>query len=120
MNYKLSKHAHCRMDQRGLTLEAIQLVVECGTPTRDGILMTQGDIRREISISKGLIGFDKQKNQNMMRSQKHRIERLQKLPNVFVVIDGGNVLTVQRARSWKVKRELHNLQTRKSRRAANA
>ncbi len=77
----LSKHAVQRMQQRGLRNQDIELVMRCGTPVnRDGILLRNKDIQREIA------------------ARKAEIQALERLNGVKVVVSKeGKIITVVHA-----------------------
>lgn len=78
-----SGHATKRMQQRGLRNQDVELVIRCGTPVnRDGILLRNRDIQREIA------------------ARKAEIQALERLKGVKVVVsEEGKIITVLHASS---------------------
>ena len=64
--YVLSRHASRRCAQRSFRPDALQLIFQYGTPTREGVLLRKKDARQAIeelrlelrSLQSGEIGWD--------------------------------------------------------------
>lgn len=72
---RVSTHAQKRMQQRGLTMDDIELVMQFGTEAGDGIYMRAKDIKRAESEFKKLIS------------------QLQRLSGKYVIIQGDTIVT---------------------------
>ena len=85
-DYKMTKHAEKRCQQRGIPPECIQLIAEYGTPTRHGYYLTRKDI------------------QAFERKVKNQIEKMYKAENVLVPVEDGRALSVYPVREPKKRR----------------
>ncbi len=92
MFYDLTKHAEIRGQQRGFRTGDLDLIIEYGTPTREGIMLTKKDAQCAIS--------------EIQAEAKYKTQRVERLKNTFAPVAGNKVLTMQRARKWKQNREL--------------
>ncbi|AZO72164.1 MAG: DUF4258 domain-containing protein [Mesorhizobium sp.] len=73
---EFSDHAHLRMRQRGIRPAEVQFVIENGTETAHGFLLSEHD-------------FEK-----IEAEAKHQIDLAQRLRGVFVPVSGKIVKTV--------------------------
>jgi hypothetical protein len=74
----LSAHADGRLRQRGLRASDVALVLEHGTPVRDGVLLRGRDVAAAEA------------------EMKRTLARLHRLRGTFVALAGGTVLSVYR------------------------
>jgi hypothetical protein len=88
MNF--SRHAENRMQQRGMQEQDIQLVLDYGTETSDGIFLRRKDIK------------------SAEHDLKKMLQRLNRLAGSYVVLDGENIVTAYRPDTRKEKRILAN------------
>ena len=63
MSYTITRHAEQRMQQRGVRRGDLEVILQVGTPTDDGVILTNRDVaaqlaahQREISLLKRLKG----------------------------------------------------------------
>lgn len=77
MDYvKISRHAECRIRQRGFREQDIDLVLRCGTLISDDtFLLRNKDVDREI------------------RDRKRELQQLERLRNCKVVVADGTLVT---------------------------
>lgn len=76
MKLHCTRHAETRMQQRGISAQDLDLIVECGTVVRPGLYMLRSrDVHEEI------------------REHKRRIQTLERLRGCAAVIEGGTVVT---------------------------
>lgn len=77
MTYRISRHAQCRMQQRGgLRSIDLELILTYGTPVQDGVQLTAQDV------------------DEMTAQRKAEICHLERLRGMFVPMDGNTVLSV--------------------------
>lgn len=77
MNLSYSDHASARIRQRGFSESDVELIVLVGTPVEaDAVLLREQDADREI------------------RHHKREIQRLERLKNAKVIVNGETVVTV--------------------------
>jgi hypothetical protein len=79
MTVFLSNHASSRIRQRGYVESDIDLLVELGTDTRDGVILSRKDASNAIS------------------ALKRKIAHIERLSGTYAVIDGDTVVTVYRS-----------------------
>ena len=84
----ISNHAEIRMQQRGMLERDIQLVLDYGTETSDGIFLRRKDIK------------------SAEHNLKKMLQRLNRLAGSYVVLDGENIVTAYRPDAWRAKRIL--------------
>ena len=83
-----SSHAEERLRQRGYRERDVRLVLECGTPTPDAVLLTGKDVAREVAEC------------------RRRIARLEKLRGTAVFLAEETVVTIYRPDRERTKRLL--------------
>ncbi len=76
--YTLTRHAEGRLQQRGLSKADLNLILEWGTATDQGVVLTRRDLQGED------------------QAWRPRIARLERLVDVAVIITGGSILSVYR------------------------
>ena len=82
-------HARARMQQRGIRLRDIPLVLACGTPIDDAIWLVRGcEVDREIE------------------SRKREIQLLERLRNQEFVVRDGRLITIYPSRREHLKPKL--------------
>lgn len=79
MDIHLTDHLKVRMQQRGYRLADISLAFEIGTPNRDGVFVSATDVENAISQKKG------------------EIQRLERLRDTLIPVDGGTALSIYKA-----------------------
>ena len=84
----LSPHAAARLRQRGLRERDLMLVLECGTPGKDAVLLTQKDVAREVATC------------------RRRIAQLERLAGTAVFTAESVVVTVYRPDRKRTRRLL--------------
>ena len=84
----ISNHAEIRMQQRGMLEQDIQLVLDYGTETSDGIFLRRKDIK------------------SAEHNLKKMLQRLNRLAGSYVVLDGGDIVTAYRPNTRTEKRIL--------------
>lgn len=99
--YAISKHAMKRMGQRAVRDEYIELVLRCGTQIAPEVwFMRDSDVKREVENLKRTfrqLGLSlKGGKQRVERDLKRRIQRLERLRGLKVVVVGDTVLTCYR------------------------
>ena len=89
LEFNLSRHAELRLGQRNFRREDIEVVLECGTRiATDAYLMRREDAEREVA------------------ALKRRIQRIERLTNVKVVVAEDTVVTSYRSRPANQRRTL--------------
>lgn len=76
---KMSQHIRTRCRQRGIPESDLELVVQHGTVTSDGLILTGKDIADAV------------------REMKRKMKRLSKLKDVLILTDDVTMVTVYRA-----------------------
>lgn len=84
--YHLSAHAQCRLRQRGLSKGDVDLILNYGEMVADGYVVSQVAIERARA------------------ELKSKLSRLERLKNVAVVEDLGEVITVYRADKKRLRK----------------
>ena len=91
----LTSHARTRAQQRGISPEDLDVILESGTTMRPGLhVLRDRDAEREI------------------RSCKRRIQQLERLRRAAVVQDGGDVVTVYHLSGKAGRRSIRRAGTR--------
>lgn len=85
---RISRHAEARARERGYRLDDLRLVVEYGSPVHDGTILTARDVARAHA------------------EMKRVLDRLRRLVNVFVPIEGGLALSIYRPATPKRRARL--------------
>ena len=85
---EFSSHARKRMQQRSMSLTDVEMIVSHGTQVRDGYLLRERDVNKEVS------------------RLKSEIRALERLRNRAVICDRGTVVTVYPAAKRKQKKLL--------------
>lgn len=93
----MTDHAACRLRQRGFRERDPQLVLENGTPSDDGVVLTRRDIAERIS------------------EYRARISELERLRGAAVFMSEGKVVSVYRPSRRKVRRMLREGRSRAAR-----
>ena len=126
MPFKLSNHARLRCAQRNYRAHDLDLIMAFGTPTAEGYLMRDKDVRNAIkdlncncllsrtpnrsrkSLSEGgkTNMFEPWDRENFLYTLKRQIGALKRLSGTLVIFVGGVVVTVQRADREKQRRQL--------------
>jgi hypothetical protein len=86
LNYQLTQHAKTRMPQRNLKKSDLDIVLTLGTEINDGVILTNNDASQAI------------------RELKDEIKRVERLTNLFVVIENEALITAYRPRPSKMKK----------------
>lgn len=89
---KKSQHIRTRCQQRGIPEDGPDLIAYFGTETSDGVILTGKDISDA--------------ERKMKREMKRIMNRLSKLKDVFIPIDGTTMKT-----AYRVGRRRRRLQT---------
>lgn len=97
MTVYLTKHISIRCRQRGIPEEDILLIIEHGTETRSGYMMTKREIAAFMQSAN--------KTDPGMKQLRNRFSKLQ---DVLVIMDGQTAITAYRA-----TREQRRRQTRR-------
>lgn len=92
---KLSRHAITRLRQRGFRPRDVDLVVEHGTVTHDGILLSRKDVEREIELLRKQLAKRPQRPEKSATIRR-RIGQLERLSGTAVYIEEGTVVSVYR------------------------
>ena len=100
-DYNISNHAEVRMSQRGVRGEDVDLVQTCGTQIGPSEwFMRDSDVKREVENLKRTTRWIERTvkggKQRLERALKHRIQRLERLRGLKVVVDGDTVITSYR------------------------
>ncbi len=90
----LTRHAEVRMRQRGVRERDLDLMIEHGTLTDDGVLLTRRDAAAAIG------------------EHRRAIAQLERLKGTAVILDGATVLSVYRPDREKSRRMLRCRRTR--------
>jgi hypothetical protein len=124
--FKLSNHARLRCSQRNYRGDDLDLIMAFGTPTAEGFLMRDKDVRnaiRDLNCNcllartpnrsrrpHGKRGkanlFDPWDRENFLYTLKRQIGALERLSGTLVIFVAGVVVTVQRADREKQRRQL--------------
>ena len=96
--YAISKHAMMRLSQRGVRDEDIDLIQRCGTQIGPAEwFMKRSDAEREIEEMKRMFRRLERTSKNMKqrfeRALKRRIQQLDRLKGLKVVVAGYTVIT---------------------------
>lgn len=89
MGYAFSQHALGRMRQRGFREADVDYIIERGTPTGEGYLLTGRDVAERLT------------------ELKSEIERLRRLKGAFVAVADGTILSVYRPGKRKRRGLVH-------------
>jgi len=89
--FHLTPHAIARIQQRGMRLTDVEMILSFGTWSEDGPLLCANDYDR---IETGVRQF---------------LGRLRKLVGRTVIIEGDRIITAYTAKPWKQKRLLGRL-----------
>ena len=84
---QITAHADVRMNQRGITKNQLDLVLEHGEPDGDKIVLTAKGARELIGV---------------LRREMKRLEAVANKGGISVVIDGETVITTYRTASFVV------------------
>jgi len=126
MQFQLSNHAQLRCSQRNYHGDDLDLIMAFGTPTAEGFLMRDKDVRNAIEdlncncllsrtanssrkpLSEGgkINMFDPWDRDNFLYNLKRQIGALERLSGTLVIFLSGVVVTVQRADREKQRRQL--------------
>jgi hypothetical protein len=90
----LSQHAVDRMKQRGFRQRDAQLVIESGTPTDDGVILTRRDVAELIA------------------EHRAKISELERLRGAAVFLAGGKVVSMYRPHPRKARRMVRDRRSR--------
>jgi hypothetical protein len=124
--FKLSNHARLRCSQRNYRGDDLDLIMAFGTPTAEGFLMRDKDVRNAIedlncncllartanasrkALSEGGKNnmFDPWDRANFLYTLNRQIGALERLSGTLVIFVAGVVVTVQRADREKQRRQL--------------
>ncbi len=91
---KTTDHAARRMRQRGFRESDARTVLENGTPSDDGVLLTRRDVAERIA------------------EYRARIAELERLRGAAIFLSGGRVVSVYRPSRKKVRRMLREGRSR--------
>ena len=86
----LTKHVRTRCQQRGIKEADLALIYRYGTETNKGLILT----RKDVAV--------------VEREVKKLINRLSKLQNTFVAMDGETMMTVFRATKQQCRSMFRN------------
>jgi hypothetical protein len=91
---KLTRHAITRLRQRGFRPSDVDLVMEFGTATHDGVLLSKKDVEREVAVLKreSRERADSEKSAELRR----RIAEIERLNGTAVFMEEGVVVSVYR------------------------
>ncbi len=97
-NYKITPHAEVRMSQRGVRYEDAVEVLTCGTQSGPvEWFMRDSDVKREVENLKRTTRWIERTvkggKQRLERAIKRRIQWLERLRGLKVVVDGDTVIT---------------------------
>ncbi len=84
--YRLTEHANCRLQQRGLSRRQIELVMAHGVPVDDGYVMTKSAADQRIA------------------ELKQEMKLIERLNNVTVIDLHGTIATVYRVSDRRIRR----------------
>ncbi len=86
MKMRLTRHAECRIRQRGIRERDVDLVLTHGTSTPDAVMLTNTDVAETIADCKRFISD------------------LERLRGTAVFVEGEQVLSVYRPKRAKARR----------------
>ena len=103
----LTRHAITRMHQRGFRPSDVGLVLELGTPTHDGILLSRKDVEREVAALESEVSLVKTVQSGSDASAaktvsetlaqlRRRIAEIRRLNGTAVYMEEGVVVSVYR------------------------
>ena len=94
MAEELTQHASRRIRQRGFRERDVDLILEAGTPTLDGVLLTGGDVAEQVA------------------TYRRRIADLERLRGSAVFLAEGRVVSVYRPSSDRLRRMIREGRSR--------
>lgn len=97
MAENLTQHASSRLRQRGFRERDVDLILENGTPTHDGVLLTSKDVAEQVA------------------EYRQRIVTLERLRGAALFLKGGRVVSVYRPSAAKVRRMIRHGRGRQTR-----
>jgi hypothetical protein len=86
----LTHHASIRVRQRGFRERDVEVILEHGTPTHDGVLLTSRDVSERVA------------------EYRRRIGELERLRGAAVFLEEGHVVSVYRPSAAKVRRMIRH------------
>ena len=95
MQHVMTKHAAVRHSQRGFQTGDLDLIIENGTETADGIFIRTKDVARAVNEIK----------QDLNR----RIKKLERLRDTYVVVAEGRIVSIYRPSNRKQKKILRRM-----------
>ena len=95
MQHVMTKHAAARHSQRGFQIGDLDLIMENGTETADGIFIRTKDVARAVNEVK----------QEMNR----RIKKLERLRDTYVVVSEGRIVSIYRPSYRRQKKILRQM-----------
>ena len=101
---KFTKHAKCRMQQRGFRPEDLILISRYATSVSDGLMLREKDVRWAIQCIKD----DMNTGWYNINEAKRMIQKLERLCNTVLIIVRGEILTCYKARKKTQKKKLRN------------
>ena len=117
-DYNISNHAEVRMSQRGVRSDYIDLVLTYGTQIGPvEWFMRDSDVKREVENLKRTTRWIERTvkggKQRLERALKRRIQRLERLRGLKVVVDGDTVITSYRPSVEYQRRERRRTRSRR-------
>ena len=117
-DYNISNHAEVRMSQRAVRSEDAAEVLGCGTQIGpDEWFMRDSDVKREVENMKRTFRqierTVKVGNQRLERAIKRRIQWLERLRGLKVVMKDGEIITCYRPSEARQRRERRRTRSRR-------
>jgi len=105
------------MRQRGYRLADVQVVERLGTPSRDGLVLLEKDIKPELerlAKERKLIRNERVAAQNLSSGQgadkerniARQIQQLRRLAGTFIPVKNGHALSIYRPSARRLKYQL--------------
>lgn len=118
LDYKFTRHAETRMSQRGVQYEDAVEVLTCGTQIGPAEwFMRDSDVKREMENMKRTFRqierTVKVGNQRLERAIKRRIQWLERLRGLKVVMKDGEIITCYRPSDARQRRERRRTRSRR-------
>ena len=86
----MTKHVTAQLSQRGFQTGDLDVIMENGTETADGIFIRRKDVARAVNEIK--------------QDTNRRIKKLERLQDTYVVMKEGSIITIYRPGNRKQKK----------------